>query len=164
MELVYGVCLKYFSDEEASKDAVMNIFEELITKCRSHRIDNFKGWLYVVTKNHCLMALRSRKNLKTTALNESVMQLEESVHLNGMMDKEAELDRITACILSLPNEQKQCVDLFYLKKKSYNEIAEITGFDWKAVRSYIQNGRRNLKICMENKKAMINSEQRKEPY
>ena len=166
MELVYGVCLKYLPDEESAKDAVMNIFEELINKLKNHQVDNFRGWLHVVAKNHCLMQLRSAKNVKTTALNESVVQLEENLHLNGVMDKESQLEQMTGCIQSLPGEQKQCIELFYLQNKSYNEIVDITGFDWNSVRSYIQNGRRNLKICMEtieNKletlKIEINSEQ-----
>ena len=151
MELVYGVCLKYLPDEESAKDAVMNIFEELIVKLKNHQVDNFRGWLHVVAKNHCLMQLRSAKNVKTTALNESVVQLEENLHLNGEMDKESQLEQMTGCIQTLPGEQKQCIELFYLQNKSYNEIVDITGFDWNAVRSYIQNGRRNLKICMETK-------------
>jgi len=166
MELVYGVCLKYLPDEESAKDAVMNIFEELINKLKNHQVDNFRGWLHVVAKNHCLMQLRSAKNVKTTALNESVVQLEENLHLNGVMDKESQLEQMTGCIQTLPGEQKQCIELFYLQNKSYNEIVDITGFDWNSVRSYIQNGRRNLKICMEtieNKletlKIEINSEQ-----
>jgi RNA polymerase sigma-70 factor (ECF subfamily) len=166
MELVYGVCLKYLPDEESAKDAVMNIFEELINKLKNHQVDNFRGWLHVVAKNHCLMQLRSAKNVKITTLNESVVQLEENLHLNGVMDKESQLEQMTGCIQTLPGEQKQCIELFYLQNKSYNEIVDITGFDWNSVRSYIQNGRRNLKICMEtieNKletlKIEINSEQ-----
>jgi len=149
MELVYGVCLKYLPDEDSAKDAVMNIFEELINKLKNHQVDNFRGWLHVVAKNHCLMQLRSAKNVKTTALNESVVQLEENLHLNGVMDKESQLEQMTGCIQTLPGEQKQCIELFYLQNKSYNEIVDITGFDWNSVRSYIQNGRRNLKICMD---------------
>ena len=151
MELVYGVCLKYLPDEEAAKDAVMNIFEELINKLKHHQVDNFRGWLHVVAKNHCLMILRSPKNLKTSTLNEVVVQFEENVHLNGVMEKEEQLDQMTECLQTLPVEQQRCVELFYLQNKSYNEIVDITGFDWKSVRSYIQNGRRNLKICMENR-------------
>ncbi len=149
MELVYGVCLKYLPDEESAKDAVMNIFEELIVKLKQHDIENFRGWLHVVARNHCLMQLRSVKNIKTTSLNESIVQLEENLHLNGIMEKEFALDQMTACLQTLPNEQQQCVELFYLQNKSYNEIVTITGFDWKSVRSYIQNGRRNLKLCMD---------------
>jgi RNA polymerase sigma-70 factor (ECF subfamily) len=149
MDLVYGVCLKYLPDPETAKDAVMNIFEELIVKLKTHKVENFRGWLHVVAKNHCLMQLRSAKNIKTTALNETVVQLEESVHLNGVMEKESQLELMTACIQLLPSEQQQCIELFYLKNKSYNEIVVITGYDWNAVRSYVQNGRRNLKICME---------------
>jgi len=151
MDLVYGVCLKYLSDEELAKDAVMNIFEELIPKLRTHQVENFRGWLHVVAKNHCLMQLRSAKNIKTTSLNESVVQLEESMHLNGVMEKESQLELMSACIQTLPNEQQQCIELFYLKNKSYNEIVKITGYDWNAVRSHIQNGRRNLKLCMDKK-------------
>ena len=149
MDLVYGVCLKYLPDPETAKDAVMNIFEELIVKLKTHKVENFRGWLHVVAKNHCLMQLRSAKNIKTTALNETVVQLEESVHLNGVMEKESQLELMTACIQLLPSEQQQCIELFYLKNKSYNEIVVITGYDWNAVRSYVQNGRRNLKICLE---------------
>jgi RNA polymerase sigma factor (sigma-70 family) len=151
VDLVFGVCLKYLSDEELAKDAVMNIFEELIPKLRTHQVENFRGWLHVVAKNHCLMQLRSAKNIKTTSLNESVVQLEESMHLNGVMEKESQLELMSACIQSLPNEQQQCIELFYLQNKSYNEIVKITGYDWNAVRSHIQNGRRNLKLCMDKK-------------
>jgi RNA polymerase sigma-70 factor (ECF subfamily) len=149
MELVYGVCLKYLPDEESAKDAVMNIFEELIVKLKNHQVENFRGWLHVLAKNHCLMQLRSSKHMKTSSLNESIVQLEESMHLNGVMEKEFQLDQMTQCMKGLPKEQQQCIELFYLQNKSYNEIVSITGYDWKQVRSYIQNGRRNLKLCME---------------
>ena len=151
MELVYGVCLKYLPDSETAKDAVMNIFEELVQKLHHHQVDNFKGWLYMVAKNHCLMQLRSRKNIKITELSPSLVQTEETLHLNGVLEKEAHLQSMEGCMETLPAEQKQCVELFYLQGKSYNEIVEITGFDWKQVRSFIQNGRRNLRICMEKK-------------
>jgi RNA polymerase sigma factor (sigma-70 family) len=151
MDLVLGVCLKYFKDHELSKDAVMSIFEELVGKLKNHEVNNFKSWLYVLARNHCLMQLRTPKNLKTTELNPAIMQSEESVHLNGVLEKEENLNRMSACMETLPEEQKRSVELFYLQNKCYNEIAEITGYDWNKVRSYIQNGRRNLKICMEGK-------------
>jgi RNA polymerase sigma factor (sigma-70 family) len=154
MELVYGVCLKYLPDSETARDAVMNIFEELVQKLHQHQVENFKGWLYMVAKNHCLMQLRSRKKIKITELSPGLVQTEENLHLNGVMEKEAHLQSMEGCLKTLPAEQKQCVELFYLQEKSYNEIAEATGFDWKQVRSFIQNGRRNLKICMDKKEAI----------
>ena len=48
-------------------------------------------------------------------------------------------------------EQKQCLILFYLEKKSYQEISENTGFSLMQVKSYIQNGKRNLKILLDKK-------------
>jgi RNA polymerase sigma factor (sigma-70 family) len=149
MDLIYGVCLKYLPDAEQAKDAVMNIFEELVQKLQHHQVDNFKAWVYTVAKNHCLMQLRSRKNIKITELSPVFVQTEENLHLNGVPEKEQQLQSMEYCLKTLPAEQKQCVELFYLQGKSYNEIVEVTGFDWKQVRSFIQNGRRNLKICME---------------
>lgn len=149
MELVYGVCLKYFKDPERSRDAVMNIFEELITKLTIHEVSNFKSWLHTLTRNHCLMQLRTPKNIKTTELNPEYMQSAETVHLNGVFEREEQLQLLEKCLQALSAEQKQTVELFYLQQKCYNEIAAITGFDWNKVRSFIQNGRRNLKNCME---------------
>ncbi|MGN6439561.1 MAG: RNA polymerase sigma factor [Agriterribacter sp.] len=149
MELVYGVCLKYFKDQERSRDAVMNIFEELVTKLKVHEISNFKSWLHTLARNHCLMQLRTPKNLKTTEFNTDYMQSAEAVHLNGVFEKEEQLQLLERCLQTLSAEQKQTVELFYLQQKCYNEIAAITGFDWNKVRSFIQNGRRNLKNCME---------------
>ena len=152
MELVFGVCLKYFKDAERSKDAVMEIFEELNTKLRQHEVENFKGWLHVLARNYCLMQLRSPRNVKTTEFSANFMQSEENTHLNGeALEKESNFIKLEQCLQTLPDEQKDTVRLFYLENKCYNEIAAITGYDWNKVRSYIQNGRRNLKLCMESK-------------
>jgi RNA polymerase sigma-70 factor (ECF subfamily) len=152
MDLVFGVCLKYFKDTERSKDAVMDIFDELNTKLRVHEVDNFKGWLHVLTRNYCLMKLRSPRNIKTTEFNAGFMYSEQNMHLNGeALEKEENFRKLEQCMETLPGEQQQTVKLFYLESKCYNEIAEITGFEWNKVRSHIQNGRRNLKICMDQK-------------
>ena len=150
MELVYGVCLKYLKDNETAKDAVMNIFEELVQKLHKHDVENFKSWLYTLAKNHCLMQLRTPRNLKTVELHPSLMQSNEEKHLNGALQKEHDLVKMEKCLQTLSGEQKQTVELFYLQNKCYNEIAEITGKDWNKVKSLIQNCRRNLKICMDN--------------
>ncbi|MEJ7588573.1 MAG: sigma-70 family RNA polymerase sigma factor [Ferruginibacter sp.] len=150
MELVFGVCLKYFKEAERSKDAVMDIFEEINRKLKEHEVDNFKGWLHVLARNYCLMQLRSPKNTPTTALNTDFMQSAQITHLsNDVMEREETFDRLARCIESLPEDQQQSIRLFFEQKKCYNEIAEITGYEWNKVRSYIQNGKRNLKICME---------------
>ncbi len=149
MELVYGVCLKYFKDSERSKDAVMSIFEALVEKLKLHEVNNFKSWLHTLTRNYCLMQLRTPRNLKTTEFNPDYMHLEETVHLNGVLEKEEQFVKLEKCMQTLSEEQKKTVELFYLQQKCYDEIAEITGYEWNKVRSYIQNGRRNLKNCME---------------
>ncbi len=156
MELVFGVCLKYFKDGERSKDAVMDIYEELCKKLKLHEVENFKGWLQVLARNYCLMQLRSPRNMKTTEFNADFMQSSQTTHLeNGMLEKEENFKKLEECMGQLTAEQKESIELFFLQKKCYNEIAEITGYDWSKVRSYIQNGKRNLKLCMEEKKVFI---------
>jgi RNA polymerase sigma factor (sigma-70 family) len=154
MDLVFGVCLKYLKDGEKSKDAVMDIYEELNVKLKVHQVDNFKGWLHVLARNYCLMKLRSPKNLKTTEFNASFMQSEENMHLDTeQLEKEENFKKLEECLDTLTVEQKQTVELFYLQQKCYNEIAEITGYEWNKVRSFIQNGKRNLKLCIDSKSA-----------
>jgi RNA polymerase sigma-70 factor (ECF subfamily) len=149
MDLLYGVCLKYLKDPETAKDAVMQVFEELVRKLPKHQVDNFKSWLYTLAKNYCLMQLRTPKNLKTTEFNPDSMQSGEETHLNGMMLKEEHLQKMERCLQTLSAEQKESVEMFYLQSKCYKEIADITGLELNKVRSNIQNGKRNLKICME---------------
>jgi RNA polymerase sigma-70 factor (ECF subfamily) len=148
-DLVYGVCLKYLKDGETAKDAVMNIYTELLNKLKTHNVDNFKSWLYVVAKNHCLMQLRSSKKMMMVEFQPASMQSEDFMHLDDVLEKEQDFKKLEQCLETLSNEQKQSIELFYLQQKCYNEIVDITGIEWSKVRSLIQNGRRNLKICMD---------------
>lgn len=149
LELLYGTCLKYFNDRELAKDAVMDIFEELPAKLARHEIGHFKAWLYTVAKNHCLMRLRASGRLRFHSLDPDLMQTTEEWHLSDKIDKEARLDQLSDCVSTLSPDQKTVVSLFYLENKCYKEIESITGFGWNKVRSLIQNGRRNLRLCME---------------
>jgi RNA polymerase sigma factor (sigma-70 family) len=149
MHLVFGVCLNYFKDEEQSKDAVMQIFEELVVKVKVHQIQNFKSWLHVLTRNHCLMALRKASKNNVISLEEGLVENTDFVHLDMDNAKETQLSIMEKCMEHLPEEQRISVDLFYLQEKNYKEVADITGYDLLKVKSYIQNGKRNLKICIE---------------
>nr|WP_113637060.1 sigma-70 family RNA polymerase sigma factor [Nubsella zeaxanthinifaciens] len=149
MHLVFGVCFNYLKDEEQSKDAVMQIFEELVTKLRVHQVQNFKSWLHVLTRNHCLMALRKSSKNPTVTIDENFVENDEFVHLDIDNTKETQLTIMEKCMETLSEEQRKSVDLFYLQEKCYKEVAEITGYDMLKVKSYIQNGKRNLKICIE---------------
>jgi RNA polymerase sigma-70 factor (ECF subfamily) len=149
MDLVYGVCLKYYKEPETAKDSVMLIFEELVSKLKKHDVENFRGWLHQLTRNHCLMHLRTPKNLKTVEFRTEIVQNEENVHLNGVLEKEENFQKLEHCLGTLTPDQQEAIRLFYIEGRCYNEIVEITGQEWNQVRSFIQNGRRNLKICME---------------
>lgn len=149
MPLVYGVCLKYLKEKEESEDAVMQVFEQLIDKLKNHEVKNFKSWLYVLSRNHCLMELRKNKRLEMVSIDERFMENESTFHHEDNSNKELQLKLMEKCLETLVLEQKLSIDLFYLQKKCYQEVAEKTGFELNKVKSYIQNGKRNLKICME---------------
>jgi RNA polymerase sigma-70 factor (ECF subfamily) len=155
--LVYGVCLKYLKDRDEAKDAMMQLFEKLVVTLLNHDVENFKSWLYVTARNHCLMHLRAQKVKPsfrglTEGKQEFSPELVENqflLHLDGEPEMEQNLSKLEKCIDQLANDQQQCVRLFYLQEKCYKEITGLTGFDLNKVKSYIQNGKRNLKICME---------------
>ena len=152
MSLLYGVCYKYLQDAEQSQDAVMQIFDELIDKLRVYEVDNFKSWVYVYARNFCLMQLRKNKQMTKVDIEDNLYESEQSLHDND--DKkweEKDFEKLETCIAALNPEQENCIRLFYLEQKCYKDIADQTGYDIAKVKSYIQNGRRNLKICMERK-------------
>jgi len=155
MHLVYGVCYKYLQDRDESKDAVMQIFEKLIVEIPKHRIDNFKSWLHVVTKNYCLMQLRSQKSQDEKFkewINDPTVFMESVTLLHPVDEDEPDLEKgLADCIERLKNEQKECIKLFYFENRCYNEIALKMNLDEKKVKSHLQNAKRNLKLCLEEK-------------
>jgi RNA polymerase sigma factor (sigma-70 family) len=158
--LVLGLSIKYLKNKDEAQDAVIQIFTNLLSDLKKHKIQYFKSWLYVYSKNYCLMELRKRQSMLKKEL-----ELKENVHLvmdfsnpDHLNEKEAQIVIMERAIELLNNEQKTCIELFYLKNKSYVEIEEITGFSNNEVKSYIQNGKRNLKLKME---VLINEQQPK---
>ena len=152
MHLVYGLCLKYLKHREASQDAVMDIYEAISEKLLTLEVKHFKSWLYIVSKNHCLMILRKKNPEVNNA--ELLMESPDMVHLKEeKLELETNLVALEDCIEKLSSEQQRCVKLFFIEKKSYHQITEKTGVDLKKVKSHIQNGKRNLKICLESKHA-----------
>ena len=154
VELVYGVCLKYFKEKTKAEDAVMAIFETLVEKVKTHEIRQFRPWLHVVAKNHCLMQLRKKD--RTVSFDDMAPTAQaEVVHSAGVLhpvdvfEEDGQQLVLKNCIEKLPTQQKYSVEQFYFEEKTYKEIADLTGDDLGLVRSNIQNGRRNLRICME---------------
>lgn len=151
--LVYGVSLKYLKNEEESKDAVLQIFENLLTDLKKHDIANFKSWLHSVTRNHCLMFLRKQQT-KQKRVNEyeATYQHEEAFAapfaVHEKEEREVALTQMEQALTELKPEQRICIELFFLQEKCYNEVADETGYTIKQVKSYIQNGKRNLANIM----------------
>jgi RNA polymerase sigma-70 factor (ECF subfamily) len=143
-----GVCMKYLKNEEDARDCVQQVFLKVINELHKYKVDYFKSWIYMVAKNHCLMKLRSNKNVEVE-LNEQTTAIELDTNHQDPAEKEKTLSKLQECLLKLNKEQRQCIHLFYLEKKTYSEIADATGFPVQQVKSYLQNGKRNLKLMME---------------
>ncbi|MCC7303646.1 MAG: sigma-70 family RNA polymerase sigma factor [Bacteroidia bacterium] len=154
--MVFGICMKYLGDEDEAQDAVMLIFEKLLEDLKKHEVENFKSWLHSVARNHCLMYLRSRKSKQERLKEykkdeEAVMESSVFMHQEGEKDKEVMLRQLEECIKKLNEQQRMSVELFFLKEKSYTEVSGITGYSMNEVKSFIQNGKRNLTNCMNGK-------------
>ena len=147
--LLFGVCMKYLKNEEEAKDAVQQVFLKSINELQKYKVEYIKSWLYMVAKNHCLMKLRD-KSKYTLEINDQLLTApQDGQELNEIKEKDKSLDSLSMALKELNKEQQLCVTLFYLEKKSYQQVSEITGFSLMQVKSNIQNGKRNLKILME---------------
>lgn len=148
--MLFGVCLQYMKNESRAKDVVMDVFEKVLTDLKRHQVDNFRTWIYTVTKNQCLMELRKEKRVDErhanyATLSNEIVESDLPLHLNG--ESQEDIDRkLDQAIETLKKEQQECIKLFYFERKSYEEIELQTGYTYKQVKSYLQNGKRNLKI------------------
>lgn len=146
--LLLGVCMKYLKNEEDAKDCVQQVFLKIISELHKYKVDYFKSWIYMIAKNHCLMRLRDKGKVPVE-LNEHLINVkDETDEKISLIEKDILLNKMMVAIKNLNREQQQCVSLFYLDKKSYSEISEITGFTIMQVKSHIQNGKRNLRILI----------------
>ncbi len=147
--LLLGVSMKYLKNEEEARDAVQQVFFKAINELHKYKVEYFKSWIYMIAKNHCLMQLRNKGRFNTE-INEATLTTPAEPENNQQhIEKDKTLDKLAIALQQLNNEQQLCVTLFYLEKKSYQEISEQTSFNILQVKSHIQNGKRNLKIIME---------------
>lgn len=151
MPLMYGVALKYLKRPEDAQDAVMQLFEELIVKVKAVEIQLFKAWLYTCIRNNCLMEIRKKSKNLSISLDDSFMEFCDDFHLTFVNEKENREKSLRECVEGLPERQRVSVKYFFLDELSYKEVEERTGFSSKMVKSFIQNGKRNLKLCLQRK-------------
>lgn len=150
--LLLGVCMKYLKNEEEAKDGVQQVFLKVIQELHKYRVDYFKSWLYMVAKNHCLMKLREKQGKITVEITDrQAAEQDPGADREEHRNNDLKLELVEAGLRELNPEQQQCVTLFYLQKKSYQEVSEATGYSMLQVKSYIQNGKRNLKLWIEKK-------------
>lgn len=148
--MMYGVSLKYLKNQFDAEDCLMSTFEKLPSKITKSEVLNLKNWLYTIIKNECLMQLRKKNKELGDIEHTLLLKADDSeTQKESILLKEMQLNLLEAAIKDLKPEQQDCVELFYLKKLSYDEVAIKTGFEIKKVKSYIQNGKRNLKLILE---------------
>ncbi|MCS6934926.1 MAG: sigma-70 family RNA polymerase sigma factor [Chitinophagales bacterium] len=150
IHLVYGVCLKYLKNDTEAEDATMQLFEKLIGELKRHHVTTFRPWMYMVVKNFCMMEFRrqsatEKKQAQMIKDARTLMEKDEPAHLQDTDDREFVLQHLHDGLDALKEQQRVCIELFYLKDCSYNEISAITGYTLNEVKSHIQNGKRNLK-------------------
>lgn len=150
--LLLGVCMKYLKEEEEAKDTVQQIFLKVITELKKYKVDYFKSWLYMMAKNLCLMKIRDRHGRIPMELRDDVTFHEEVSTKSDHLEKDKTLSLVEESLDELGAEQKVCLKLFYFDKKSYQQITDLTGYNLLQVKSYIQNGKRNLKQIVEKKR------------
>jgi len=144
---VFSICMKYLKNSYDSEDATMQIFEKLFTDLQRFEVANFKSWLHVIAKNYCMMKLRKPNREIYT---DNFVEKDFDLHHEAANEKEQQLLALEKAIAELPADQRNCVELFYINQKSYKEITEQTGYDYNKVKSYIQNGKRNLQLKLQH--------------
>jgi len=150
LPLLYGVCLKYLNDTDKAQDAVMQLFEQLTLKIANYEISVFRTWIHSVVKNHCLQILRKESREIKVDFSVDLMESDEVLHLLNEEEADSEqMDALKRCMEKLPEEQRISITNFFMEDMSYADIVETTGYSLSRVKSYIQNGKRNLKLCIE---------------
>jgi RNA polymerase sigma factor (sigma-70 family) len=148
--LLLGVCMKYLKDRTEAEEAVQQVYLKTLDTFPKYQVTHFKSWVYIVAKNHCLAQIKTKKHFIDTD-NSHIQIVANEEDTEQHLEKNYTLDLMHESIALLPIEQKNCVTLFYLEKKTYTEIEQATGYSFMQVKSYIQNGKRNLKITMQKK-------------
>lgn len=150
--LLFGVCIKYMKNEEEARDCVQQVFLKTITELQKYKVTYFKSWIYMVARNHCLMKLRDKTGKSLTHIVENTLSIEpEAISQENPRERDQLLEAMDLALQDLNPDQKLCVTLFYLDKKTYQQITEASGFSLLQVKSHIQNGKRNLKLMLEKK-------------
>ncbi len=153
VQTIYGTCLFYLQDKDEAKDEVMNIFEKLMVELKQNDIKNFKAWLGFVVRNHCISAIRKKNSVLKNTKGYYDYEFKDSTYETELkiesVNDEKMLQNLQECLPKLKEAQRKCIELFYLKNLSYQQISELTHYELNEVKSYIQNGKRNLKLLIE---------------
>lgn len=155
-ELTVSMSLSYLKNQMDAEDATMECFEILVKDLAKTEVQNFGGWYYSVVRNLLLKYKRKHKKEQTSAIEpyHLTAELENEIDLNHLFEdiEKPELEAVLKEVFEeLKPEQAEALQLFFLKGKSYDEVALEMNIDSKKVKSHIQNGKRKMKILLEKR-------------
>ena len=148
---VLGLCMQYLKHSADAEDAVMDIYTHIQKPLRHQHIQHFRAWIMQVSRNHCLQIIRKKKGKYSIDISE-LKHMESTDNLHQVYVDDYRLDVMEEELKNLSEEQQICLRMMYLEGHSYKEIATIKGYELKKVKSYIQNGKRNLALRVEARK------------
>ena len=158
---VFGVALGVLKNQKEAEDLTMTVFHKIASDLKRVEVKDYSAWLYQLTKNLCNMESKKKNagtnDSKNILIDELASKDENNLFINAGEDKETnkeskiDANNLRLAINTLNENQKECIDLFYMQNKSYQEVAEMTGFSLNQVKTNIQNGKRLLKTYLENR-------------
>ncbi|MEM1118941.1 MAG: sigma-70 family RNA polymerase sigma factor [Bacteroidota bacterium] len=159
VDKVYIIVRKYVKDRETSKDVVMNVFEKVLKNLRNTKIDTFGNWVHTIARNECSqhhrkLSSQAKQLSEWGDLERNSQNSVENDYLQHLIKKEDDdttKKALEKALNSLKDHHRTCIKLLYFEKKSYKEIAQITGFSDKEVKSYIQHAKNNLRKKLSKK-------------
>jgi RNA polymerase sigma-70 factor (ECF subfamily) len=144
--LVYGIALKMLQDRMAAEDLTQAVFLKVWSAPDAFLGGNFGAWIGRVTRNRALDVLRSR-SVRSEA------ELPTDVALEGALDDTvfARIDgqRVRTALATLPEEQRQPIELGFFGGVTHEEIARRTATPLGTVKTRIRSGLRKLRNTLE---------------
>lgn len=142
-------CLTLLQDNEDASDLTSETFIKAHENIQKYDMKRpFFPWLQQIATNLCIDLLRRKTIIQFTQTDEKI-EFHSAEDVTKKVENRELGDTILKALKSLKNHQKRCFCLFYIHRKSYKEIAELTGYSYNDVRSYIQNGKRKFKLVMQ---------------
>jgi RNA polymerase sigma-70 factor (ECF subfamily) len=151
---VYGVALNQLKSQTEAEELSMTVFNKISSDLKRIEVRQFSDWLYKLVLDLCNIEVRKKtagKGESKQILIEELSDEKNDLYINTEDGVKLDSNSLRLAINTLNESQKICIDLFYIQNRSYQEVAETTGYTINQVKTNIQNGKRLLKSYLEIK-------------